>query len=124
MLKRGIVVAALLVGCAVGVGVREVVFPARAAGAATYAYRLVPPRDLAATVKERNPSFKDADYESRLAEGINDFGRSGWRFNGCVYSFGSCAELVFEQGGAAGLPPPPATMSGSGEAPTTTGINH
>lgn len=116
MVKRGIVVAALLVGCAVGVGVREVVFPAHAAGP-PYAYKLVATEDFKATVKRLKPSLKDADEFTVVEAGINDYGRYGWRFNGCLYHYGYCAGLVFETGGGGETRPPATMMQPGDEAP-------
>jgi hypothetical protein len=105
MLKRGLLVATLLVGCALGVGVREVVFPARAQGATTYAYKLVHTRDLVEAMRQKHPEAGASDAE-RLELGLNEFGRSGWRYAGCLPSFGQCVTLMFES--TMDQTPPPA----------------
>jgi hypothetical protein len=111
MLRRGVVLVALLIGCTVGVAVREVVFPVRAGNLPGYAYKVVAARDLIATVKRDNPAFKDADGQVALEEGLTGFGRTGWRYAGCLQSatlgWGSamCDHLIFEIGVGSGPPP-------------------
>jgi hypothetical protein len=113
MLKRGIVVAALLVGCFAGVGVREIVFPARAAPGPAFSYKVVRTFDLIGTVKASNASFKDADARTALEEGLSGFGRAGWRYAGCLpsstmgWGTNACDTLIFEAAGV-DAPPPPA----------------
>ncbi len=108
MHKRGLIIVSLLVGCAVGVGARQavqVVLPeAHAGGPHPYAYRVVKTNDLMATVASTNAAFKGAGAPAVLEEGLNGFGRAGWRLVG---AFGLNGEwLAFEMPGA--------------EAPTTT----
>ena len=102
MKRVGLAGVALAVGCFGGVAFREVVFPARAASGPTYGYKVVDASDLVQTVKARNPKFADADVRSALEEGMNGLGRGGWRYVGCTGM--DCHELVFEQGGNAGVP--------------------
>jgi hypothetical protein len=112
MRATGIATVALLVGCATGVAVREVVFPARAANAPVYDYKMVRVGDLIDAVKAQNPKFANADRQVAAEEGMRGFGRSGWRYAGCLkdslfgWGSASCSVLIFEQTGAVGSSPP------------------
>jgi hypothetical protein len=96
MRRLGLTTVALIVGCAGGAAMREVIFPARAAaGAPTYRYKVVDSGELVKTVKARNRKFADADDREALEEGMNGFGRAGWRYVGCRGGE-FCQLLMFE----------------------------
>lgn len=100
MRRFGLVLVALAIGCAFGMTVREVVFPARASGGPAYAYRVVDTRDLIKTVHNKH---QELDGAPALEAGLNEFGRSGWRVASCLtdstMSWGSgtpCSALLLE----------------------------
>jgi hypothetical protein len=77
MLRWGALVAALLVGCATGAVLRDVVLPARAQGnVTTYAYKSYPHRDLVELGRQADPNLKEMDA---LDRGLTELGRRGWR---------------------------------------------
>ena len=83
MTKSAVVTASflsLVVGCVAGAGIRNVIVPARAAGApsAVFEYRTV---DLQATF---GISAGDAAKNDEL---LNRFGREGWRLAGSLGRF-------------------------------------
>ena len=85
MAKTGLVTVALLVGCAAGVVVRQVVFPAQAAAnLPVYDYKLVPMRDLIETVKAQNRGLPGRRPRAAAEEAASAAsGHAGWRYAGC-----------------------------------------
>ena len=92
MKKWGGLTLALLVGCATGGLVRDVVLPARAAGnAATYGYKVYDGNDIYELGKRADPSLRGS---RAIERGMNELGKTGWRFvqsNGYGFVFESTA---------------------------------
>jgi hypothetical protein len=130
MSKGGIALVALLVGCAAGLAVRGIEFPARAAAGPTYSYRVVSTRDLIANVRTKNAQFKDADAREVLEEGMKGFGAAGWRYAGCLQSstmgwgWNVCDHLIFESATGADASPPPARTTTPAPPEESTGATH
>ena len=78
MKKWGGLTLALLVGCATGGLIRDVVRPARAAGnTASYGYKIYTATQLVDLGKQADPSLRDTPAVER---GMNEIGKTGWRF--------------------------------------------
>jgi hypothetical protein len=120
----------LVAGVFVGALMRDAVRQAHAQAPVPFTYKLMDPKGLIQNVKYSNPRFKNANDMVALEEGFNGFGRSGWRYAGCLQN-GSffpeglssggwglgrmnafmCDVLIFENAaGAVGLPPPAAAQ--------------
>ena len=101
MRRIGLTTVALIVGCAGGVAIREVVFPAHAApGVPTYSYKVYDVR-----------SFGAMDDEKRFEAVLNQLGQAGMRYAGCIPTSASgCLYFAVEQPVAAAprasAPPP------------------
>lgn len=79
MKKWGGLTLALLVGCATGAALRDLVVPARAQGnVASYGYRKLFGRDLIRMAKGVDPNLKGDD--EAIERGMNELGKQGWRF--------------------------------------------
>jgi hypothetical protein len=83
MKKWGGLTLALLVGCATGAAVRDLVVPARAEGnAATYAYKIYSWEDLRYIGVNANPGMKRDPANDALSAGFSELGKRGWRYSG------------------------------------------
>src|SRR5690242_2372933 len=74
---------ALIAGALAGAGLRAIA-TARAEAAAPFTYKIVDTAALINAVKTQNPHFKTAMNGVALEEGLNGFGRAGWRYAGCL----------------------------------------
>jgi hypothetical protein len=82
MTKWGGLTLALLVGCATGAALRDVVAPARAQGnAATYSYRIYDRDDLRDLGYKADPKLPTIG-RARVERGLNEIGKTGWRLVG------------------------------------------
>jgi hypothetical protein len=91
LMRRGVILGALLVGCATGAVVREVALPAHAQGTApVYAYKIYYATQLMELGQRADPSLTK-DHQAAVERGLDDIAKTGWRL-----AFVNGGEYVWE----------------------------